>query len=274
MTPRTVLALTALALALPHAAPAQAASTSWVLDDARGGFCIWYLTDPELAPKLLPKGVEGRGVRDADPLPPMLRRVVQDEPRFQEWIPSMLCLGRYGAVQADGRQLDRARDAERPVVVTWQGMGAEAPHGVREAPWVLTALGGDAAQLGRAAGNALVNFQSREIRNNRARDDESGNDDWEIRVDGVKLFWNGRQTGEPRVGTTQVMSFGYAGARTTEWGVELETAPGSERPVIGTLRIEGKNELAEALKRSPVRAVGVASLGGRATVTFRRAGSR
>lgn len=253
---------------------AQEGGSTWVLDEARGGFCVWYLTDPELVPEFLPKGGVARTAATVEGLPPMLQRVVQDEPRFQSWVPAVLCIGRYASVQVDGRQMDRAKDPERPILVTWQAIAAEAPLGVAGAGWFLMDLGGDAPMLERAAGNSVVAFRGRELRNNRVKEAEAGGaepeDAWEIRVDGVKLFWNGRQVGDLRVGSTQVMSFGYAGARTAVWGVEIETAPGNERSAIGSLRVEGKNDLAKALKSSPVRAIGPAALGGRTTVTFRR----
>lgn len=253
---------------------AQDGGSVWALDEARGGFCVWYLTDPELAPKFLPKGGVARTAASVEGLPAMIQRVVQDEPRFQAWVPAVLCIGRYASVQVDGRQMDRAKDADRPVLVTWQAIAAEAPYGVVGAGWVLTHIGGDAPMLERAAGNSTVAFRGRELRNNRVQEEAGAEteDAWEFRVDGVKLFWNGRQIGDMRVGSTQMMSFGYAGARTTVWGVEIETAPGHQRTAIGSLRVEGKNDLANALKGSPVRAIGLADLGGRTTVTFRRAG--
>jgi hypothetical protein len=252
---------------------AQEGGSVWVLDEARGGFCVWYLTDPELATKFLPKGGVARTAATVEGLPPMLQRVVQDEPRFQTWVPAVLCIGRYASVQVDGRQMDRAKDPERPVLVTWQAIAMEDPLGVEGAGWLLTHFGGDAPMLERAAGNSTVAFRGRELRNNRVQN-ETGADDvedaWEFRVDGVKLFWSGRQVGDMRVGATRVMSFGYAGARTATWRVEIESAPGHERLAIGSLRVEGKNDLASALKGSPVRAIGPAELGGRTTVTFRR----
>ena len=269
LVPFTLLAVPLLPLV------AQDGGSVWVLDEARGGFCVWYLTDPELAPKFLPKGGVARTAAQVEGLPPMLQRVVQDEPRFQAWVPAVLCIGRYASVQVDGRQMDRAKDADRPVLVTWQAIATESPLGVDAAGWLLTHLGGDAPMLERAAGNSTVAFRGRELRNNRVQDGEAEGepaDAWEFRVDGVKLFWNGRQIGDMRVGETRMMSFGYAGARTTLWGVEIDMAPGHERTAIGSLRVEGKNDLANALKGSPVRAIGPAQLGGRTTVTFRRPG--
>lgn len=271
--PRTLAPLALLALPfLPLLA--QEGGSVWALDDSRGGFCVWYLTDPELAPKFLPKGGVARTAATVEGLPPMLQRVVQDEPRFQSWVPAVLCIGRYASVQVDGRQMDRAKDPDRPVLVTWQAIAMETPLGVQGAGWLLTHVGGDAPMLERAAGNSTVAFRGRELRNDRVQGEqgEAIEDAWEFRVDGVKLFWNGRQVGDLRVGTTRTMSFGYAGARTAIWGVEIESAPGQERTAIGSLRVEGKNDLATALKGSPVRAIGPAELGGRTTVTFRRPG--
>lgn len=245
-------------------------ATTWVLDEARGGFCIWYLVEPEPAASMVGKAGTPRPATAVADLPPLLQRIIQDEPRFAGWTPAVLCIGRYASVQSDGEVLDRGRD-DRPVVVTWQGVAVTEPHGIRGPGWLLEAVGGDAPRLERVAGQSGLLFRDRSLRNNRVKGSE-GEDDWEIRVDGVKLFWTGHQTGDVRVGSTRMMSFGYAGGRTTTWMVELEQAPGSERSLVGTLRVEGKSDLAKALKASPVRAVSAAELGGRTTLTFRRPG--
>ncbi len=273
MTPaRLVLSATLLALAVPSA-PVQAQSTlgpTWVLDEARGGFCIWYLIEPEQAAAQVGKAGTPRAATAVADLPPLLQRVIQDEPRFAPWTPAVLCIGRYASVQSDGVILDRGRD-DHPVLVSWQGVAVTQPVGISGPEWLLVAVGGDAPRLERVAGQSGLLFRDRSLRNNRVRGTE-GEDDWEVRVDGVKLFWTGHQTGDMRVGATRMMSFGYAGGRTTTWVVEVEQAPGSERSLVGTLRVEGKSDLAKALKSSPVRAVSAAELGGRTTLTFRRPG--
>lgn len=267
---RAVLILTLAAIGTPTVAVrAQTApATTWVLDDARGGFCIWYLVEPEQAAAMVGKAGTPRPATAVTDLPSLLQRIIQDEPRFAPWTPAVLCLGRYASVQSDGEVLDRGRE-DRPVLVSWQALAATDPHGIRGPGWLLEAVGGDAPRLERVAGQAGLLFRDRSLRNNRVKGSE-GEDDWEIRVDGVKLFWTGHQAGDVRVGSTRMMSFGYAGGRTTTWMVELEQAPGSERPLVGTLRVEGKSDLAKALKASPVRAVSAAELGGRTTLTFRR----
>lgn len=247
---------------------AQGGANDWVFDDARGGFCIWYLTDPEHAPELLPKGSTPRSASSVSNLPAVLRRVVQDEPRFASWIPAVLCLGRYATAQTGGRMMDRGKE-DRPVIIAWQAMAVSDAHGIEGADWLMTDLGGDAPRLRQHANRSSMGFRDRTLRNNRVKGDTIEND-WEFRADGMKLFWTGRQIGEPRPGATRAMTLGYAGVRNTFWLVSLEQSPGHERNLIGSLRIEGKSDLATAMKSSPVRAVSAAELGGRTTMTFER----
>lgn len=242
---------------------------TWVFDNARGGFCIWYLIDPELVPKVLPKGSNPRSASSVSNLHAVLERIVRDEPRFATWIPSVLCLGRYATTQVEGRTMDREKD-ERPVIIAWQATAVQDAYGINGSDWLLTDLGGDSPRLQQHANRSSMGFSDRSMRHNRVKGDTVEND-WEFRADGMKLFWTGRQIGDPRPGTTQAMTLGYAGARGTFWRVLLEQAPGHERNLIGSLRIEGKSDLAMALKASPARAVSPASLGGRTTMSFERA---
>lgn len=248
---------------------AQSGSNDWVLDDARGGFCIWYLTDPEQAPELLPKGSTPRPASSVSGLPEVLQRVVRDEPRFSSWIPAVLCLGRYATSQAGSQIMDRAKK-DQPVIVAWQAIAVSDAYGVAGADWLMVDLGGDVPRLQQHANRSSIGLGDRTLRNNRVKGDTIEND-WEFRADGMKLFWTGRQIGDPRPGATQSMTLGYAGARNTYWKVSLEQAPGHERNLIGSLRIEGKSDLANAMKSSPVRAVSPAALGGRTTMSFERA---
>src|SRR5690606_906475 len=99
---------------------------------------------------------------------------------------------------------------------------------------------------------------------------EGEDEEWELSLDGLKLIWRGHLVGEPRVGTTQAMSFGYAGRRDSQWLVAMRMTPDQEQGQVGSLRVEGKNSLAQALKSSPIRSMGPVSTGGELTLNFRR----
>jgi hypothetical protein len=262
---RTLLCCSAL-VALVRPLSAQADEQLWRWVDAQGGFCVWYLADPAVATGMVPAGTPLRPASATAALPDVLLRIVQDEPRFAEWIPAVLCVGRYAAVAADGTPAGTMRPGQS-LLLTLSALAAASPYG-QDAGWQLASIGLRAGSLDRVADRAWIANREPDL---RVRDGLEGEDDeWELSLDGTKLIWSGHPTGTPRVGTTRSMSFGYAGNRNSTWLVALRMAPAEEQTQVGALRIEGKNALAQALKASPIRAVGPLSRGGELTMSFRR----
>lgn len=266
---RRMLPLAILAAVAPVApAGAQVDEQLWRWVDSQGSVCIWYLADPAMAPGLVPTGTALRPASATASMPESMLRLVQDEPRFAEWIPAVLCIGRFAVAAADGTPVGAARQGQSHLLVL-SGLAAASPFG-QDAGWQLSTIGLQAGRMDQVAERARIGSRSAQI---RTRVGVEGEDDqWELSFEGVKLIWNGRPAGQVRVGTTQAMSFGYAGSRNTIWLVALRLAPESEQGQVGSLRVEGKNTLAQALKSSPIRSMGPISRGGELTLTFQRLG--
>ena len=264
----------AVLLTIAVVAPSQAQDgrTTWTLTDARGGFCIWYLADPSQVGELLPKGVTAKaaGTGNAS-LPPLIARVIQDEPQFASWIPGTICLGFYGSASVDGRQAITAKDDESILIMT-HSLSATAPRGVAGADHYLIELGTDRGSLARAAEAAGARTFDRSVDVHKAPGTED--DEIEISIGKTKIHWVGHPAGTARVDWTRSMSFGYAGQRLSTWLVTFDAAPADARAMVGGLRVEGKDDLAKVLRASPIRAVGPVERGGSATLTMERAGSR
>lgn len=244
----------------------------WRWVDAQDGFCIWYLADPVEAPGLLPDGVSPRPASETGELPPILRRIVQDEPRFAAWVPGLVCVGRYAVVAANGEPVASMEREGRPVLYVLSALAARGGGGGDDLEWQLLELGLDAGRLDRIGNGLEIASEERSL---PVRQGVEGEDDqWSLRLDGAELIWSGHRTGESRVGSTQLMSFGYVGRRNSVWRLDLQTAPGTEQEQVGSLRVEGRGGLAKALKSSPIRAVAALQAGGEATMTFRRAAVR
>lgn len=253
-----------LMLAAPLSGQADAQLWRWV--DAQGGFCVWYLADPAIAQELVPPETLLRPASATASIPEVLLRIVQDEPRFAEWIPGMFCVGRYTTVAADGVPAG-SMDKDRPMLLTMSALAVAAAYG-QDAGWQLTTIGLDAGRLDRVADEAWIGGEDARIRD---RTGLAGEDtQWELSQSGVKLIWSGHPTGIFRVGTTRTMSFGYAGAQNSMWLIDYRSAPAEEQPQVGALRIEGNGALARALKSSPMRTVGPLARGGETTLSFRR----
>lgn len=264
---RPLLLLFAATL-LPGPARAQerADSGRWELSDPRGGFCIWYLADPALVGKLTSEGAGLVTAGRREGLPTAVTRIVQDEPRFAEWIPATLCIGFYGSVSVGGEVVARA-SAERSVMLATSAFAAASPEGAA-ADWYLADLFATDGGVRRAAEDAGFSADGFDY---RLRPTDSPEDQLlEFRISGVTISWVGHAYGEKSVGTTHSMSFGYAGRRDTRWKLVVSTQPESLQPVIGGLRVEGKGRLAKALQSSPIRIVTPRSYGGTASFTFQK----
>lgn len=265
---------TALLFSVLMSAPLAAqddGGTRWTFTDARGGFCIWYLADPDLARELVPKGTVLRPAGDGVGLPAAVTRVIQDEPRFGTWVPATICVNLFGQVAADGRTLATAK-ADEPILIMTHSLAASSPRGVSAADHYLVELGTDRGSLARAA--ELLGARSFDRSVSIRKSPDSDDDEVELKLGKTKIFWQGHRTGAARVGTTRSMSFGYAGLRTTNWQVEFEFTPSETFLMVGALRVEGKDDLGKALRASPIRTVGPSEQGGAATLTFQAPGTK
>jgi hypothetical protein len=239
----------------------------WQLVNSRGGFCIWFLSDPEIARGLVPVGTALKTASETTNLPIDIMRIVQDEPRFAVWIPGVTCLTRFNSLISGGRQVAMGSE-DRPLLMTLTAVAVNRALGTG-AEWLLTEVGLDDGSIRREASGLGLPIKKRELKIRRGLEGEA--EEWELGLEGVKLTWQGRLGTEKRVGETRSMSFGYVGARNITWLVDLVASPDTVQPPIGALMVAGRDPLAEAMMSSPIRAVTGAEQGGSLTMTFRKA---
>jgi hypothetical protein len=257
----------ALSLAFAVRAEAQQVESHWSLDDARGGFCIWYLASPTLAAALAGRDVALAPAGTGEGLPAPLLRVIRDEPTFAQWIPATVCLGLYGSVTIGDKVVGKAKGS-RPVAVFTSAIAARNPRGMSDARFLLLKIATDQRPVANAANNVNIEVDETGI---VTRDRGEGADkDLVIDFDGTDIVWNGHPFGDPSVGKTQTMSFGYAGERGNNWFLSEEATAGSTRGLVGVLRVDGKSSLAKALKASPIRLTGAEQNGGKVLLTFQK----
>jgi hypothetical protein len=97
-------------------------------------------------------------------------------------------------------------------------------------------------------------------------------DAYNVKIGKTLLVWNGRPARDStRVTQPIVESWSMVGLRSLGiWQTELELLPQWTQALVGSLRVEGKGDLAKALKASPIRFVGPLYRGGGAKLRFRR----
>lgn len=263
---RPAVTASVMLLSLAGSLQGQEKEMRLTLTDARGGYCISYLIDPAIAAELAPTGSTLAPAGKGSGVSPFLARVIQDEPQFAAWIPAAICIGHYGSAAIDGRDVAKARSNKSISVVTsW--VAVANPLGVDGATAVLLSIDANESRVVRPLQEFGLKAEEREPTILPAEADDTL---LELKLEKTKISWVGHPTGDPRVGSTQSMSFGYAGARNSIWRVISTVTPAETRLMVGALRVEGKDILAKALKSSPIRAVGPQEMGGTAELTFHR----
>ncbi len=134
---------------------------------------------------------------------------------------------------------------------------------------IVLELFGSGGDLVQAAGRAKVKL--REARSGVSKVAGSGNDLYNVRLGKTRLVWNGRAAGDSIAVEHPIQELWLTrGASGTLWRIRAEMRPAWTRPLVGVLSVEGKDDLAKALKRSPTRFVGPVYTGGRGELRFSR----
>jgi hypothetical protein len=97
------------------------------------------------------------------------------------------------------------------------------------------------------------------------------NELYDVRLDKTRLVWNGRPVGDSTRIEHPIQELWLTrGASGTLWRVQTTLTPSWSRALVGVLTVEGKDDLAKALKGSPTRFVGPLYFGGGGDLHFSR----
>ncbi len=239
----------------------------WTLEGLSAGQCIRFLMDPGVARKQLRDGVRLLRADQAKSLHPALGSVIEGQPEFGSWIPSSLCLFYVDAVHLGRRRHGDKDPRKHQLIGVWTLASAEPGSGARRD--LVLDFFGTRGDLVRAAGLAKVKFSDAKSRVSKVAG--SGNELREIRMGKTRLVWNGRPAGDSTRVEQPIEELWLAkGTSGTVWRVNAVLEPAWSRPLVGVLSVEGKDDLAKALKGSPTRFVGPAYYGGGGRLRFSR----
>ena len=98
----------------------------------------------------------------------------------------------------------------------------------------------------------------------------SAEDRIQVKLGKTTVTWDGHPAGDSaRVASPVEMAWTVDGIRGSESGGKLALTPTFSQPMAGSLKVDGNDTFAKALRASPTRFVGPAYRGGGGTVTFR-----
>jgi hypothetical protein len=239
---------------------------TWSLQGLRAAYCTRFLVEPELASKERRDGYVLLSANHDQRLHPALRQIVASQAEFASWVPSNLCFYYMDAVQVGRRRLAERNRAYQMIGV-WTLSATEAEGGARRD--LVVDMYASRSSLLRAAQNAQVRIH--EVHSVVSDKADSTLDIYSVKIGKTQLVWNGRHTGDSTTVEEPLQeNWSVSGLRASVRVARLELKPAWSWPLVGSLRVEGKGDLAKALRNSPIRFVGPLYRGGSGRLSFSR----
>ena len=269
----------AAAARLVCAAPLEAQSddrseASWHLEGLRKSFCVQLLIDPASKTlRKLPQGYRPLPASRAGELHITLRGVVEGQPEYASWSPSRLCFHTLDSIGTSEFTAGDRSGRHPQLLAIWTVSAADPGGAPRE---VALDLFTNSERLIRSA--KLAGQSAREARVTVGKvptEDENGvpsdENRFQFKVGKTTLTWDGRLVSDSMPVSAPVEAAWVATG--TRGGVargRISLSPALSRAMVGSLRVEGKDDLAKTLRASPTRFAGPAYEGGGGTVSLAR----
>jgi hypothetical protein len=238
----------------------------WTLEGLKVGQCVRFLINPAAAGKQIRPGTRLIRADQDTSLHQALRTVIQSQPEFSAWAPSSLCLYYADAIRLGSRRLSSKDPRRRQMLGVWAVAATEQGGARRD---IVVDLFGTDGEFVHSADMARI--KASEARSRASVVQATGNELYDIRIGKTRLVWNGRAAGDStRVDRPIQELWLTRGASGTLWRVQTTIKPSWSRSLVGVLTVEGKGDLAKALKGSPTRFVGPLYFGGGGELRFSR----
>ena len=247
--------------------PAVRDEKIWRLEGLRAGYCVRFLTSPKRAQDQLKSGFTPVRADQDSSLHPALQQVIRSQPEYAPWVPSALCFYYTDAVRVGDRRIIEHNARNAQMLGIWTIAAIEQGSGQRRdlAPGMFASRD----RLRAAAATNLIRLDQVET-GFRAGGDSTG-DEYRQKIGKTQLVWNGRAVGrQSRVEQALTDAWSVSGSRRVTWSANFSLSPTWSRPLVGSLRVEGKGDLADDLRASPIRFVGPFYQGGEGQLRFTR----
>lgn len=275
-----VLAPAFVAAALLTLAPpllaqkAERDTNVWRLEGLRSGYCVQLLLASD-SPILhdLPPGVRPVPASEVRDLHVSLKSVIQSQAEYGSWSPSRLCFQLLDTIRTSDFILADRSGKHPQLFGTWTVTAAVAGGHPQEVALDLFANSGrlvrSAKLNGQAVREATLDVGKVPL---RSEDGLASTDDRvQVKIGKTTVTWDGHLAGDSAaVSSALETSWTSPGERGREATGKLTLTPAYSRAMAGSLKVDGKDAFARALKASPTRFVGPAYRGGGGIVAFAR----
>ena len=232
------------------------------------------LIDPAQLDVSIPAGARPLRADAIEDLSPVLRTVVTHQPEFAGWTPSKICMYYMQSVDVGSLRVSE-RDPEKvPMLGVWSLSAADgAGNTARDVALRLFTNNGRLERAAEVSGLDLRKVES-EIENIPNEDDAAAPPVGvrrSVRLNRTLLTWEGRQVDDSTKAGGPVTTIWRADSkRRGPMTARLALTPEWTKAMAGSLRVEGDDDFAEAVKASPIRFVGPAVIGGGGQLAFGR----
>jgi hypothetical protein len=232
------------------------------------------LVDPSQLDVSIPKAARPLRADAIEDLSPAMRAVLSNQPQFASWTPSSVCLYYMETVDVGALRVTEKSPAKLPMIGVWALAAADADGGARND--VVLKFFTNTGRLERAAQvNGLdlrtVRSSVREIENEEVSGAPPIGTRYEFKLGKTIVIWDGRRVSDSTPATGTVASRWRADSRRRgPMKARLVLTPQWTKPMVGSLRVEGNDEFADAIKASPIRFVAPAAVGGGGELLFGR----
>lgn len=242
----------------------------WNLLGLGTGFCIDFLMDSTAATKQVRKVDKGYVVVPANQytrINPALEGLVGRRAEFAEWIPASVCVIRADTVTVAGRKLTGEGSREHQMVGFWAIAGRPVDEMLADTVMVVRVMFSNHKQIDKTT--TLEGLKIKRVDEERGDEpDAPGDRFYHVRVEKADIHWVGHMAGTPVAAEPRRWTLVLKGKGDSPWLADLRLEPGEQQFVVGSLRIQGKDDLAQALKASPIRMQGPAFWGGSGRFEF------
>jgi hypothetical protein len=246
----------------------------WQIEGLHTGFCVQLLIDPRQLDVAIPSAarpLRADAIRD---LEPVLRTVIANQPEFAAWTPSRLCLYYMETVDVGSLRVSERDPGKAPMIGVWALAAADVGGGARKD--VVLRLFTNTGRLERAG-----QVNGLDLRTVRSTVREIDNEDdasappigirYQLKMGKTLLTWDGRRVSDStRAGGPMSSEWRADSRRRGPMTARLTLTPEWTKAMAGSLRVEGDDDFAAAIKASPIRFVGPAVQGGGGVLAFGR----
>lgn len=271
--PLAAAALVAVTATL-SAQSAEPNDTTWHLGGLRTAFCVQFLMDPASdAMKDLPPGYHPVSASNAPDLHVSLRGVVEGQPEFAAWSPARLCFAAADTVQTNEFTLADRKRLRVQMFGSWTVLAAQPGGPAGDVALKVFTSSDRLISSARKAGHLVR--EARVAVGLVPTEDENGvpssDKRFQVKVGKTLITWDGPLArGSAAVREPWRLIWTATGDRRRLVSGEVVLSPIASRPMVGALKVEGKDAFAKALRASPTRFAGPAYQGGEGSIVFRK----